>query len=229
MKMRVKILFITISILFHSVHNVYPQTDQYKFKHLTTKEGLSFNYVYCIIKDSTGFMWFGTGNGLNCFDGNNMEVYKHIQHDSTSLSNNVVLSILELDPDHLLVGTAWDGLNILDKATEKFVHFKHQPGDNTSLSHNRINVIYRDNDGLIWIGTNDGLNLFHPDSGTFEVFKQPPDNTEDYRNQIRSLFQDKKEISGLEQAQDYSGLTIAGEYSHRLNLIRQLIFKTCTI
>jgi len=187
-----KILVLIIILLIHFTGFIYSQAEQYKFRHLTTKEGLSSNYVYCIIKDSTGFMWFGTGNGLNCFDGNKIVVYKHIRHDSTSLSNNVVLSILELDPDHLLVGTAWGGLNIFDKATEKFVHLKHQSGDHTSLSQDRINIIYRDNQGLIWIGTDDGLNLFHPDSGTFEVFKQPPDNREDYCNQIRSLFQDKK-------------------------------------
>ena len=62
-------------------------------------------------------MWFGTGNGLNRFDGYNMKEYKQDPHDSTTLSDNVVLSILELDPGHLLVGTAWGGLNMFEKGS----------------------------------------------------------------------------------------------------------------
>ena len=192
MKKHLKIPVLIIILLIHFIGFIYSQADQYKFRHLTTKEGLSSNYVYCIIKDSTGFMWFGTGNGLNRFDGANMVAYRYIQSDSTTLSNNVVLSILKLDHCHLLIGTAHGGLNIFNKSTGKFVHFKHQPGDNTSLSHNRVNVIYRDNDGLIWVGTNNGLNLFHPESWIFEVFKHDSQQEMAPGNQIRTLFQDKK-------------------------------------
>jgi len=185
-----KISILIFFILIHSVGYIFSQTDEYKFKHLTTKDGLSSKWVTSIIKDSNGFMWFGTDNGLNRFDGNNIVVYKNNYIDSSSLSDNYVLSLMELDPDHLLVGTAWGGLNIFDKATEKFVHFKHQNGDNTSLSFDHINVIYRDRQEQIWVGSNDGLNLFHPDSGKFEVFKQVTQHQQDLRNQIRSLFQD---------------------------------------
>ncbi len=186
----IKIAVLIVIMLIHSIGIIYSQTEQYKFRHLTTKDGLSSHYVNCITKDSRGFMWFGTEDGLNRFDGYNIVEYKHIQHDSTSLSDNAVISILELDPGHLLVGTAWGGLNLFEKTTEKFAYFKNQPGDHNSLSQDRINVIYRDNQGLIWIGTNDGLNLFDPDSGTFEVFKQYPQHELDLSNQIRSIFQD---------------------------------------
>ena len=74
------------------------------------------------------------------------------------------------------LGTSRGGVNIFDKARERFVPYKHDPEDPGSLSHNKVNIIYRDNSGLIWLGTHDGLNLFHPDSKTFEVYKQYPDS-----------------------------------------------------
>lgn len=189
-RLQINIFFVLfITLLFPSLW-VYSQTNQYKFRHITPKEGLSSHNVFCITKDSNGFMWFGTKDGLNRFDGYNIKVYKHIQDDSTTLSDNIVLSVLELDPGHLLVGTLSGGLNIFNRATGRFTHYINNPAIQTSLSQNRVNAIYRDNKGLIWIGTNDGLNLFDPESGKFKVFKQNQDTMQNMHNQMLSLFKD---------------------------------------
>src|SRR5262245_62012675 len=67
-----------------------------KFSHLSTDQGLSHNDVKTILQDSKGFMWFGTANGLNKFDGYTFTVYKHDKIDSTSILNNTV-SVLRED------------------------------------------------------------------------------------------------------------------------------------
>jgi ligand-binding sensor domain-containing protein len=163
-----------------------------EFRHLTTKDGLSSHYVYSILKDSEGFMWFGTGNGLDRYDGYTIITYRNIPGDSTSLSDNVVLSIAEDDPGRLLIGTALGGINIFNKATEEFYPFHKIPGDSTGLSHNQINDIHIDHEGNVWLGTNNGLNLFHPGAGKFDVFRQQCPSEENRCNQIHSLFRDSR-------------------------------------
>jgi ligand-binding sensor domain-containing protein len=99
-----KISYLVLLIIFPFILS-YPQEQQYKFRHITPKDGLSSHYVRCIIKDSRGFMWFGTANGLNRYDGYNIKTYYNIPDDSTSISGNYVLAILEDTNGDLLIGT----------------------------------------------------------------------------------------------------------------------------
>ncbi len=190
MNKHLSIPVLIIIILIHSIGVIYSQTEQYKFRHLTTEDGLSHHEVTCILKESRGFMWFGTLNGLNRYDGYNFKVYRHLSNDTTSLSDDRVISLLEDTNGNLLVGTITGGLNRLDVETEKFTCYKNDPENPNSLSHDRVNTIYRDSENITWIGTNNGLNKFYPDTEAFSVFKIIPDNKEDLRNQARSLFCD---------------------------------------
>ena len=64
------------------------QETQYRFSHLDTKDGLSNNQITCILKDSKGFIWFGTMSGLNRFDGNGFKIFKSNVHDSSSINDS---------------------------------------------------------------------------------------------------------------------------------------------
>jgi hypothetical protein len=97
--------------------------------------------VYDILKDSAGFMWFATGNGLNRYDGYSFQVFTADEYDSISISDNVCISVEELDADHLIVGTASGGVNILNKPTNTFRRYFHDPDDSTSISNNRVSTI----------------------------------------------------------------------------------------
>ena len=167
---------------------IYPQTKQYKFRHITPKDGLSSNFVRCITKDSRGYMWFGTTAGLDRFDGYNIKAYHNKLDDSTSISNNSIRTIIE-DDGGLLIGTS-GGLNVFDFETEQFIHYKHNPVDSMSISHNQVNVIYKDSFGLIWLGTQNGLNIFDPSNETFKVFKQNPDTPKSKTDQINEIYRD---------------------------------------
>lgn len=103
--------------------------EQLFFKRISSDKGLSQPTVNGICRDSTGFVWFATEDGLNRYDGNEFRVYRHIPGDSTSLSHNVVHFVHEDARGNLWVGTV-DGLNYFDRTTERFTAFNapQRPG-----------------------------------------------------------------------------------------------------
>jgi len=149
-----KIIFLFILITLNPVY------AELKFKHLTVSDGLSQSTVLSILQDSQGFMWFGTEDGLNKYDGYKFTVYKHDQNNPNTLSNNYIWSIHEDEPGILWVGTA-NGLNKFDVKNNTFVHYKHDDKDPNSLSHNDVRAIVEDDTDTLWIGTyGGGLNQF---------------------------------------------------------------------
>ena len=135
----------------------FSQKRNLKFTHLGRSEGLSQSFITSIIQDSRGFMWFGTYDGLNKYDGYKFTKYKFDVRNKGSLSNNNIKCIFEDSKGNLWIGTG-NGLNRFDRNRETFDKFFH---DNTSnsLSSNAVNSIAEDKYGNIWIGcANDGQN-----------------------------------------------------------------------
>src|SRR3979409_1904334 len=102
---------ILIALLFPCI--LLGQSDQYQFLHIGTENGLSHNRVNCILKDSKGFMWFGTMSGLNRYDGYEYRVFRHDLRDSTTLIDDYISRIME-GPDRKLWIETRTGLNIYD-------------------------------------------------------------------------------------------------------------------
>ena len=105
-----------ISVMSTSSHALNQVT---KFHHITIENGLSQSTVLCIYQDSKGFMWFGTQDGLNRFDGYNMKIYSHEPGDSTSLSGNHIEAICEDKYGNLWIGTWSSGLNRYDQERDQ--------------------------------------------------------------------------------------------------------------
>ncbi len=150
-----KQLKILIALFFIPVF-LSAQYENMKFEHLTVEGGLSNNNVYCILQDRLGFMWFGTGNGLNRYDGYDFSQFKTAPADSNSISDNTIYSICEDRFGNLWIGTS-DGLNLFDRIKEKFYCYRHNPKNSKSLPHNSVYSIIEDKDSNLWIGTADGL------------------------------------------------------------------------
>jgi ligand-binding sensor domain-containing protein len=110
-----KIIFL---LLFSSVL-LTAQNHDVKFDHLTVEEGLSISVVYCILQDSRGFMWFGTQDGLNKFDGYRFTIFRHDPDDPNSLSDNNTTSLMWDRSGFLWVGTVEVGLNWINNNTGK--------------------------------------------------------------------------------------------------------------
>ncbi len=122
---------------------------QYRFVGFNTKDGLSQNSVHCIFQDRDGLLWVGTQDGLNSFDGRKFRVYKCNPKDTTTISDQFVLSIEEDALGYLWVGTR-SGLNKLDKRTGKFTRYYFSATERTELYRNYQTII-RDRQNNLFI------------------------------------------------------------------------------
>lgn len=163
------------------------------FSRLSTDEGLSQAGINSIVQDRYGFIWIGTQEGLNRYDGNEFIVYEHDSEDPTSLPHNWVWTTLVDDSGSLWVGTDGGGLSRYDPGLDGFIHFRHDPQDESSLSNNRVRVIYQDHQGELWIGTDGGgLNRFDHGSGRFIRFRHQPGDPDSLPNDsILDILEDR--------------------------------------
>jgi signal transduction histidine kinase/ligand-binding sensor domain-containing protein len=147
-----------------------PPSAHIHFGRIGLEAGLSQSSVMAILQDRLGFMWFGTEDGLNRYDGEDFKVFRPLNGDPTSISD-VWISTLELDADGAVwVGTRQGGVNRYDSKTGTFTRYQHQADVVGSLSHNYIHDIFSDTQGRLWFGTELGLDLFDPQSDRFEHF-----------------------------------------------------------
>ncbi|MCW3090565.1 MAG: response regulator receiver protein [Ferruginibacter sp.] len=141
----------------------YAQGGNPKFTHLTTADGLSQSSVFAILKDYKGFMWFGTDEGLNKFDGYKFTVYKHDPEKRGSIIHNTVHGLLEDDSKNLWVVSA-DGVDRFDRINE---NFKHYTCNEKVIFRN----IFQDSKKRFWLTSNGGFCLFDAAKSTFQFFK----------------------------------------------------------
>jgi two-component sensor histidine kinase/ligand-binding sensor domain-containing protein len=132
------------------------------FKHISVTDGLSVSNVNCFLHDSKGFMWIGTANGLNKYDGYNFIVYKNDREDNSSLSSNLVNDIIEDKNGNLWIAT-YQGLSIYDRKKDTFFNYLHAEKDSNSIVNNIIQCLLYDTKGNFWIGTEGGLSRFEND------------------------------------------------------------------
>jgi len=172
---------------------LYAQSQQLKFEHLSIIDGLSQNSINCILQDNKGFMWFGTQDGLNKYDGYGFTIYKHDFSNPNSLSDNFVLSLYQDKSNMIWVGTNGGGLNRFDPILEAWTPYLNKADDPKSLCSNFVNAICEDAYGDLWIGTNDGLNRFDRITGAFTHFKHVPDDSSSLSHHfIYTIYEDRK-------------------------------------
>lgn len=134
-----------------------------KFRHISLEDGLSNSTIECIFQDHRGFIWFGTRDGLNKYDGNQITVFKN-DGKAGSLSDNFIRCIFEDSKHRLWVGTS-DGLNRFNAEKNNFTAYRAKKGN-----RNTITAIGETQSG-VWIGTNGGgLNLLDRDTDTFSPY-----------------------------------------------------------
>jgi len=134
---------------------------------------ISDNSVRAIYEDRQGNLWVGTRNGLNLFDpeSGSFRRYLHDPADPASLPNNFIYSAIYQDHgDNLWIGTYGSGLCKMDPRDGTCISYTNDPDDPTTISDNIVFAIYEDETGRFWIGTNSGLNMFYPATGSFRRF-----------------------------------------------------------
>ncbi|MDP9042020.1 MAG: hypothetical protein M3N30_08555, partial [Bacteroidota bacterium] len=143
------------------------RAQEYYFKHYQVENGLSNNSVNCSMQDKKGFLWFGTINGLNRFDGYRFRIFRHNHEDTTSIGSNFIRCLYEDKKGFLWVGTN-KGIYIYNTHTEKFRPF---PISNLE----EVSDIKEDKKGTIWLISNS--NLFHYNTGTGKIIRYNLDSS----------------------------------------------------
>ncbi|MCW9065906.1 MAG: hypothetical protein OQJ78_06365, partial [Ignavibacteriaceae bacterium] len=157
-----------ILIFFLSITS-FPQTEEYIFKQFTDADGLSQSTIFAMMQDQQGYLWLGTIDGLNRYDGYEFRVYVNDPSDNTSISDNFISALYEDSYGFIWVGTVNGYFNRFDRKTEVFKRYfvnnffstTKNPDTNfyeypLAFSRNQINTITsitEDNDGFLWIGT----------------------------------------------------------------------------
>jgi len=149
--------------------------QEIKFKKFTVEEGLSNSFVNCLLQDRTGFIWFGTDDGLNRFDGYDIKVYRNYPDDKFSLSENIIWALCEDHSGNLWIGTKSGGLNKYDPNTDRFEYWNL---DSISTVEINITTIYEDSKENIWIGTyKNGLYRLNPSQNKFDHWQNNLNNS----------------------------------------------------
>ena len=141
---------------------LYPQSENsnIKFVRYSTMMGLSSNSQNCISQDKEGFIWIGTGDGLNRFDGYTFKVYRKNPQDSMSLRSNIISCLLTDSKGTLWIGTYSGGLSRYNKGNDDFYSFPN-------LVNSNINALTEDKHHRLWIGSSAGLFIYSPESNKF--------------------------------------------------------------
>jgi signal transduction histidine kinase/ligand-binding sensor domain-containing protein/DNA-binding response OmpR family regulator len=167
--------------------------EDINFTSLTIKDGLSSNTVTSILRDNYGFMWFGTEDGLNKFDGTNFKVYRYRPNDSTSLQTNEILSLHEDKKGNLWIGTSGGSLSLYDRKKDAFINFpaRETPG---YILNNVIMDVCADFQGKIWVAHYDGVNIV--DANTRRASDIPLANNAatGLKAHANCLYEDSKQI-----------------------------------
>lgn len=168
-----------------------PSLRPIRFQHLSREDGLSQNTVQSILQDQMGFLWFGTQDGLNRYDGYHFKVYRNQLDDERSLPHDWIQALLEDPSGDIWVATK-GGLARWRRQHDDFVRYTHDPKNPQSLAGNYIQSLLRRDDGKLWVGTFDaGLDLLDPVSGVVEHLRSGPDTRSQLSSdEIRALYRD---------------------------------------
>ncbi len=180
-------------VLLTNFENLSAQSENIRSELISAEHGLSQGSVECIFQDTRGFMWFGTKDGLNRYDGYDIVQFRHSDDDQNSISSNHITCIIEVAEEYLLIGTHGGGLNRYNINTGIFENYQYSIEDSSIISSNFITDLVEGKNKNIWIATDGGgLNLFNYQTQQFSSFRHNP-NDETYisSNHITRLINDK--------------------------------------
>ena len=175
----VKIFVLILLILANC--RIFPQSTYPEIRHISMEQGLSQSNVNCILQDSKGFLWLGTKDGLNRYDGYSFRVYQNSPTDSSSISDNYITALAEDRSGNIWAGTLGGKLNRINNTTQQIKVYDliinplfnennsarpESPPCYSSYNNITITSILCDREGFIWPGLG-GMDS----SGTIEIVK----------------------------------------------------------
>ncbi len=157
----IRLLFTFFLLIFYTSNLLSQENSNFHFKKIQVDDGLSESAIYCIMQDMKGFMWFGTKDGLNRYDGYNFRIFRNNPHNTQSIGNNFIRCIAEGGTNTLYIGTD-AGLYIMNTIDESFskVTMKTDKGIDVTSA---VNALHVDKNGNVWIGSmTQGIFIYNP-------------------------------------------------------------------
>ncbi|MFH1194086.1 MAG: two-component regulator propeller domain-containing protein [bacterium] len=189
-------IFIVIGVFAVLFDTIYSQgfNSNLKFVKYSTGMGLSSNSQSCIIQDKQGFMWIGTGEGLNRFDGRSFKIYRSDPKSNTSLKSNIITCLYCDSNGQIWIGTYGGGLSRYNKEKDNFITYTSDSNNPRALLTDEINAVIEDKYKKLWIGTTLGLHQFDQKTNSFIRYTIPSGQKPNSRtiadNSINSIAQD---------------------------------------
>ena len=169
-------------------------SQSYTSTEISLEDGLSQSTIFTISQDPKGFLWFGTEDGLNRYDGYSFKVFKNEPFDSTSLADNQVKTLLTDREGRLWIGLMHRGISLYDPYKGEFRNFSHDPDNPYSVSSNNVTSLFQDLKGDIWVGTANGFNKVIQDKYHNILFERyyfkERKNAKGKSHYVRSIFED---------------------------------------
>jgi diguanylate cyclase (GGDEF)-like protein len=148
------------------------QAGPMRFGHVTMEQGLSQADVMTVMQDSVGYMWFGTENGLNRYDGYEMRRYQRAHGQPDGLSHDFIWKIAEDKAGNLWLATDGGGVARWNRATDTFTSYRHDALDTSTIGSSNVRALLVDTDGSVWLGTRDrGVDRLDPGTGKVTHFR----------------------------------------------------------
>lgn len=186
------LMWCTVLLVIFTLLSLQPAyaINNVRFSQFSASEGLSQNTVSALYQDHKGYLWIGTQQGLNRYDGLAFKAYQSNLNNKHSLSDDFITSILEDSQKQLWVATR-KGLNRFVKSTERFI--RYGADSNTGgLSHPQIESVFEASDETLWVGTFKGLSLYNRQQDRFYPVQlsAPGKNWDDQQPEIRAITED---------------------------------------
>lgn len=198
-----------------------------RFKHLTINDGLSQNLIFSMVQDDDGYMWFGTKDGLNKYDGYTFKVFQYELNNPNSISSNYITSLFKDSNGKIWIGTGNGQLNIYQKSTQNFQRIKLPLATSEGKNTDEITTITQDHSGTIWVGTKvNGLfkvpyiNNAYATKNIKQFYRETNKTNQLASNYIKKLYVDASNILWISTNEGLSRMDI--EYgivsSHYINV-----------
>ena len=154
-KKLITLLLGVCSCVFFHLHG-----QNVRFQHIGLKDGLSQSSGHCLLQDQQGFIWIGTEDGLNRYDGYTFQVYRHDKNDPHSISGNNITGLIQDKKGNIWITTRGGGLNKFDPILGRFTSFLKKSNIHIESGSPRMAGLAIDDNDIIWVGTERGLLQF---------------------------------------------------------------------
>ena len=183
--------YLIIAFFFLLSFLVYSQNSDFAFEHFSVEQGLSSANVGAIYQDSTGYLWLGTYNGIDRYDGYGFTSYKY-PGDSVILRNEFPGSICEDDEGSIWIASHSGGLEKLNPVTGTFKNYLPDPQQPQNDWSNFVFSIYVDKNRVMWVGTGNGFYKFNKSDETFTSYQYDENDPHSLgHNSVNAIYEDR--------------------------------------